>query len=75
MFRESNLDVPKSGEFAGYGALRHPDGSIDFNAYRKRARQARAAAIKSLLSGAWSLLANRLAGKAAPAAGRHATGC
>lgn len=73
MFRENNLDAPIAREFAGQVTLRHPDGSIDFDAYRERARCARAKAIKSLIAGAWSLVVNNFAGKAAPATGHHAT--
>ena len=48
MFRESNLGVRV---FASEGALRHLDGSIDFDAYRERARRARAAAIAASVTG------------------------
>ena len=45
MFRDSDLGGFTSQGAAGEGALRHPDGSIDFGAYRERARRARNAAI------------------------------
>ena len=57
--------------------LRHPDGSINFDAYREIARHARRAAIASsvadtirIASAAFSSIGGALAGKAVPAA-RH----
>jgi hypothetical protein len=73
MFRESNLDVSTSRATAGEGALRHPDGSINFDAYRERARQARTVAITASIGGALSLISGMFAGKPRPAAKHHAT--
>lgn len=73
MFRESNLDRSTSGQPASEGALRHPDGSINFDAYRERARRARTAAIKSSIASALSLIGTVFAGKLSPAARHHAT--
>ena len=73
MSRESNLDRSTSRLHASEGTLRHPDGSIDFDAYRERARLARTAAIKSSITGALSLIGTVFAGKLAPAAKHHAT--
>jgi hypothetical protein len=73
MFRESNLNGSASRVTASEGALRHPDGSINFDAYRKRARDARNAAITASMRGAVSsLVANVFAGKLAPAAKHQA---
>jgi hypothetical protein len=55
------------------GALRHADGSINFDAYRERARHARTAAITASIKGALSLLSGLFAGKPVPAARHHAT--
>jgi hypothetical protein len=71
MFLEGNLDIETS--CARDEALRHPDGSIDFGAYRERARVARRAAIKSAATAALSLLASAFAGRPAPAARHRAT--
>jgi hypothetical protein len=78
MFREIG---PVAGAARGKGsdsALRHPDGSINFDAYREIARRARRAAIASSISGtiriagaALSSIGNALAGKAVPAARHH----
>ncbi|MFO1108012.1 MAG: hypothetical protein U1E61_02380 [Bradyrhizobium sp.] len=73
MFRDSDLGGFTSQGAAGEGALRHPDGSIDFGAYRERARRARNAAIVSSIRGLLSLVANVFAGKPEPAARHHAT--
>ena len=54
-------------------ALRDPDGSINFDAYRERARHARTAAITASIKGAWSLMSGLFAGKAVPAGKHHAT--
>jgi hypothetical protein len=54
-------------------ALRHPDGSINFDAYRERARHARTAAITASIKGALSLLSGAFADKPVPAAKHHAT--
>ena len=51
MFRESNSNSAVSREPANQGVLRHPDGSINFNAYRAAARRAREAAIVSSIEG------------------------
>ena len=56
MFRESNLDGSASGVIAVEAALRHPDGTINFDAYRERARRARTEAIKSSVAEAFSLI-------------------
>jgi hypothetical protein len=53
--------------------LRHPDGSINFDAYRERARHARTAAITASIKGALSLVSGLFAGKPVPAAKHHAT--
>jgi hypothetical protein len=55
------------------GALRHPDGSINFDAYRERARHARTAAISASIKGALSLMSGLFAGKPVPTAKHHAT--
>lgn len=73
MFRESNLDGSASRVIASEGTLRHPDGSIDFDAYRERARRARTAAIKTSVTGVLSLIAGVFSGKPAPAARHQAT--
>jgi hypothetical protein len=57
----------------GNSVLRHPDGSINFDAYRERARRARTAAITASIKGALSLLSGLFADKSVPAAKRHAT--
>jgi hypothetical protein len=69
MFRESNFDAFTPGIAVREGALRHPDGSIDFDAYRERARCARRAAIASSIRSAFSLIARvrRQAGAGCPA--------
>jgi hypothetical protein len=54
-------------------ALRHPDGSINFDAYRERARHARTAAITASIKGALSLMSGLFAGKPVPAGKHHAT--
>ena len=72
MFRESNLDGTTLRVF-GEGVLRHPDGSIDFDAYRERAHSARREAIKSSLTAMLFLIAGVFAGKTAPAARHQAT--
>lgn len=71
MFRETNLENPSLGGAAD-GVLRHPDGSIDFDAYKRRALRARRAAIAYLVRRAFSLLAGAFAGKPTPAARHHA---
>jgi hypothetical protein len=53
MFRESNSSDAVSRAQASDG-LRHPDGSINFNAYRAAARRERTAAIASSIEGAAS---------------------
>ena len=73
MFRDSNLEGATSGVAGVEGALRYPDGSINFDAYRERARHARTAAIAASLRGALSLITSAFAGKPVPAAKHHAT--
>ncbi len=73
MFRRTNFENSTSPAFADDGVLRHPDGSINFNAYRARALRARRVAIASLVRGALSWLAGAFAGKVAPTARHHAT--
>ena len=77
MFREIELGDTTPRQPANKGPLRHPDGSINFEAYREIAGRARKAAIASsvsdtmrVLSAALSQVAGVLAGKATPAA-RH----
>ena len=71
MFRESYLEG--SSVTAREGALGHPDGSINFDAYRERAQHERAATMIASLSGAWWLISGVFAGKPIPAARHHAT--
>lgn len=71
MSRQSNLDRSTSRPPASEGALRHADGSINFDAYRERARLARTAAIKSSIAGALSLIGGVVGGKLSPAARHH----
>ena len=55
MFRE----IEPLGGTAGATAiapLRHPDGTINFNAYRERARRARTEAIRSSVTEAFALI-------------------
>lgn len=73
MFRESNFENATSLGAAGDGVLRHSDGSINFDAYRKRALRARRIAIASLIRRGLSALGGAFAGKVAPAARHHAT--
>ena len=77
MFREIERTSSKPREPGNTAALRHPDGSINFDAYREIARRARRAAIVSSVTGtmriasaALSSIGGVLAGKAVPAA-RH----
>lgn len=72
MFRENNFENLTSPEFTFEGVLRHPDGSIDFDAYRARALRARRLAIASLLRRAFSCLAGAFAGEPTPAGRHHA---
>jgi hypothetical protein len=67
MFREIE---PRS---LNEGALRRPDGSINFDAYREWARHARTAAITASIKGALSLVSGLFSGKPVPAARHHAT--
>jgi len=62
MFRESNFEAP----IAGDGVLRHPDGGIDFDAYRRRALRARRLAIAALIRGALSRFAGAPADRRRP---------
>lgn len=73
MFRESNFENAASLGVAGDGVLRHPDGSINFDAYRARALRARRLAIASLIRRGLAALAGAFAGKVAPSARHHAT--
>lgn len=73
MFRKRNLSVDTACELVRDVALRHPDGSIDFQAYRERARLARAEAIKSTAKAALSLIATAFSGKPAPEPRHRAT--
>lgn len=68
MFRENSLGVAPSEPYASYDVLRHPDGSIDLEAYSQRARRARAEAFTASFWGALSAIGGMLAGKRAPAA-------
>jgi hypothetical protein len=67
MFREIE---PRS---RNEGALRHPDGSVNFDAYRERARYARNAAITASIKGALSLMSGVFAEKSVPTVKHHAT--
>jgi hypothetical protein len=51
MFRESNSNGAVSERHDIESVLRHPDGSINFDAYRAAARGARQAAIVSSIEG------------------------
>lgn len=77
MFRESHLDGFTSSAAAAKGTLRHADGSINFDAYREKARRARRAAIAASIRGAISLLSSLMsgvfAGKPMPAAKHRPT--
>ena len=54
MFRETNSNGTVSNREGDDGVLRHPDGSIDFGAYRAAAKRERTAAIVSSIEGAAS---------------------
>jgi hypothetical protein len=57
MFREIEPPLGGTAGVAGNGAaLRHPDGTINFAAYRERARRARTEAIRSSVTEAFSLI-------------------
>ncbi|MBI5320614.1 hypothetical protein [Bradyrhizobium sp.] len=73
MFRQGSLNGATSRVFSGEDTLRHPDGSIDFDAYRERARRARTAAIKASGTAVLSLIAGVFAGKPVAAARHQAT--
>jgi len=70
MFRENSLGLAQP--HASDDVLRHPDGSIDLDAYSQRARRARAEAFTASFWGALSAIGGTLAGKRAPAARRWA---
>lgn len=70
MFRESNWEREIAVE---QRVLRHPDGSIDFDAYRQKACRARNAAIASSIRAAISRVAGVFAGRVAPSAKHQAT--
>jgi hypothetical protein len=54
MFRESNFDGTVSKGKGSDSVLRHPDGTINFDAYRAAGRRAREAAIVESIKGAAS---------------------
>jgi hypothetical protein len=54
MFRETNSNGTVSNREGDDSVLRHPDGSIDFGAYRTAAARERRAAIVSSIEGAAS---------------------
>jgi hypothetical protein len=57
MFREIEPLGGTAGASAVVAApLRHSDGTINFNAYRERARRARTEAIKSSVTEAFALI-------------------
>jgi hypothetical protein len=56
MFREIEPLGGTAGPTAVDAPLRHPDGTINFNAYRERARRARTEAIRSSVTEAFSLI-------------------
>jgi hypothetical protein len=62
MFRERNTNGAVS-DGPGDGILRHPDGSINFDAYRAAIRREREAAIASSIQGAASFVRATLAWK------------
>ena len=67
MFRETNFESSTSRPFAGnQGVLRHPDGSIDFDAYRRRALRARRVAIAALIRGVLSRFSGAPASRRPP---------
>ena len=61
MFREIEPLGGTAGATAVDVVLRHPDGTINFNAYRERARRARTEAIKSSVAEAFSLIGRTFA--------------
>jgi hypothetical protein len=52
--RQRDGGLPGVANFAA--PLRHPDGTINFNAYRERARRARTEAIRSSVAEAFSMI-------------------
>lgn len=52
MFRETNSNGAVSSTHGDDSVLRHPDGSIDFGAYRAAASRERKAAIVESIEGA-----------------------
>jgi hypothetical protein len=56
MFREIEPFGGTAGATGVAVVLRHPDGTINFDAYRERARRARTEAIRSSVAVAFSLI-------------------
>lgn len=56
MFREIEPLGGTAGAIGTAAVLRNPDGTINFNAYRERARRARTEAIRSSVAEAFSLI-------------------
>jgi hypothetical protein len=56
MFREIEPLGGTAGATAVAAPLRHPDGTINFNAYRERASRARTEAIRSSVTEAFALI-------------------
>jgi hypothetical protein len=56
MFREIDPLGGTAGAIGATAPLRHPDGTINFDAYRERARRARTEAIRSSVTEAFSLI-------------------
>ncbi|HKU08285.1 MAG TPA: hypothetical protein VJR30_19655 [Bradyrhizobium sp.] len=74
MFREIEPFGGAAGMTGDAVVLRHPDGSINFDAYREIAQRARRAAIASSVTDvmrALSSIGHELAGKAVPETHRH----
>jgi hypothetical protein len=78
MYRESISNGTVSNWQGNDGVLRHPDGTINFDAYRAAGRRAREAAIISSIEGAVSFVramlswtGNALTGKSGSPAAKH----
>jgi hypothetical protein len=56
MFREMEPLGSTAGAIGSGAVLRNPDGTINFAAYRERARRARTEAIRSSVAAAFSLI-------------------
>jgi hypothetical protein len=56
MFREMGPLGGTGGTIGSAAVLRNPDGTINFDAYRERARRARTEAIRSSVAAAFSLI-------------------